>query len=170
MSKEKVLDASGLGPGKSFAIELPPTARNRDEELFDQGWLMAAKWTKRDDLHADMDAPSYIEQRAQRIAQVSTSQGLDATVEAIDLRFRSGNSTQIDKAWVPTAEWNALKSALLSAAPYLRGQSVPDGMVLTPRAILESIRDSSTDSSARDFAAGALANAPKLTEGREDGR
>lgn len=40
-------------------------------------------------------------------------------------------------------------------------RSAPEGFVLVPVQTLESIRDSSTDSSARGFAAGALAARPQ---------
>lgn len=31
------------------------------------------------------------------------------SIEQIDKRFRSGNSVQVDRAWVPKEEWEAVK-------------------------------------------------------------
>ncbi len=50
--------------------DLPPTANTDLEKAFDRGWLMAAKWAGRDDLHCDMDSPAYQKQRAKLLSDL----------------------------------------------------------------------------------------------------
>lgn len=55
------------------AGELPPTANTHEERAFDQGWLLAAQWAKRDDLPCDMDSPAYQAQRAAKLSALAAS-------------------------------------------------------------------------------------------------
>ena len=54
-----------------MSIDLPPTASNEAERLFDAGWVQAARWADRDDLLADMDSGTYKANRSVLIADVA---------------------------------------------------------------------------------------------------
>jgi len=68
--------------------QLPPTASNRDEAAFDAGWLLAARWAERDDLHCDMDSPAYQRDRAALLAALPHMQPAGEAVSINDERRR----------------------------------------------------------------------------------